>query len=115
MSDPEVKTIIPFLPDPPGCDTYSPDVCWRCGGTGIVVISETEDTPCGACLGKQPPTPCPKCKSRRVKMCFDGTFYMHCRDCGDRGLSALSDLEAHALWQAHALLRNTNTDETSNT
>ena len=90
-----------LAPDSPKTDDT--EACWRCAGTGKVTLTDGEQTPCGACLGtKVPPKPCPKCKSRKVKIATDfSSDFWRCRDCGYRGPEALRDTEAYRLWQEH--------------
>lgn len=72
--------------------------CWRCGGEGVVGSGE-DVTLCGACLGtKQGPAPCPKCKSTKVKIAFDGAVFWRCRDCGHQGPGSQEDLYALVEW-----------------
>jgi hypothetical protein len=96
-----ITLTMPVLPDPPNAGTHPPEVYWRCGGEGTVVVSGGLVTPCGACFGQGPAKPCPKCDSRKIKVRYDGHYAMYCRDCGYIGPAALGDLSAYLKWQDH--------------
>jgi hypothetical protein len=91
--------IITLLPDPELAGKHPDGVCWRCGGTGVVKMTADLTTPCGACFGITPAKPCPKCGSTHVKIRYDGSFCMYCRDCLHLGPYADGDLGAYELWQ----------------
>ena len=90
------------LEQPPSLIVAADNVCWRCNGVGSIKFSKTERTPCGACLGTgEQPKPCPKCKSRKVKLASAGgpyTFW-RCRDCGFQGPGSPQDYNALKLWE----------------
>ena len=71
--------------------------CWRCGGAGTVVMEHSgETTPCGACLGKEAPKPCPECDQSAAKILWDlgtNTICWRCRNCGHRGPEFPGDKE----------------------
>lgn len=102
----ELKIHVNICSDPKDQGTFSSDVCWRCGGKGVVNVTDEETTPCGACLGIVAPLPCPKCGANKAKLALDGSsVYWHCRECGHEGPGYRVDEEALRAWNKEAGIR----------